>query len=105
MNVLHILQDISLKQHTMTSDTLNPKSKKKTALFGCGKKKLNSVSPNQLLVNVLHIVQDISLKQHKMTSNTLNPKQKKKTARFGCPSQKTQFCFSKSTFGECFAYC
>ena len=76
VNVLHIVQDISLKQHKMTSETLNPKPKKKKKLLclDVQAKKLNSVSPNQLLVNVLHIVQDISLKQHKMTSETLNPK-------------------------------
>ena len=36
-------------------------------------KKLNYVSPNQLLVNVLHIVHDISLKQHKMTKRYPKP--------------------------------
>ena len=84
MNVLHIVQDVSQKQHKMTNDTLNLKPKtlnwikkkkqKKLLCLAVEAKKLNSVSPNQLLVNVLHIVQDISLKQHKMTSETLNPK-------------------------------
>ena len=77
VNVLHIVQDISLKQHKMTSDTLNPKPKKKKLLcLVVQAKKLNSVSPNQLLVKVLHIVQDVSLKQHKMTNDTLNLKPK-----------------------------
>ena len=74
VNVLHIVQDVSLKQHKMTNDTLNPKPKKKLHCLAVEAKKLNSVSPNKLLVNVLHIVQDISLKQHKMTNDTLNPK-------------------------------
>ena len=74
VNVLHIVQDVSLKQHKMTNDTLNHKPKKKLLCLAVQAKKLNSISLNQLLVNVYHIVQDISLKKLKMTCETLIPK-------------------------------